>query len=86
MAAQQAALHAKGRLGQRIAHERVGGEPTTHKAPFDLVDFGAGIAWEVPASRCSSCSPHWTGRTASSCCSTSGSTTPWPLAMSCSAT
>jgi hypothetical protein len=26
-----------------------GGSPTSHKAPFDVLDFGAGVAYEVKA-------------------------------------
>lgn len=35
------------KLGQGKAQDRVGGQPTSKKAPFDLVDFQSGIAWEV---------------------------------------
>jgi len=47
MAANQTNRHALGRLGQEIVKAELGGEPTSHKAPFDLVDFNKGIAYEV---------------------------------------
>ena len=47
MAAQQADRHELGRLGEAIVASKLGGETTRHTAPFDVVDFGAGVAYEV---------------------------------------
>ena len=47
MAAQQAERHERGRNGEVIAQAVVGGKATKHKAPFDLIDFSAGYAYEV---------------------------------------
>ncbi len=47
MAAQQAQRHMLGRTGQQIAKNMLGGQLQTHKAPFDVVDFTQGYAYEV---------------------------------------
>ncbi len=47
MATQQAKRHAIGRTGQTIVQRTLGGEQQTHKAPFDVVDFKMGYAYEV---------------------------------------
>lgn len=36
-----------GRRGERIVSRRLGGKLTRHTAPFDVVDFGQSIAYEV---------------------------------------
>ncbi|MBE3144416.1 MAG: hypothetical protein IMZ61_10910 [Planctomycetes bacterium] len=36
-----------GRAGERIVARRLGGKLTRHTAPFDVVDFNQGIAYEV---------------------------------------
>ena len=36
-----------GRQGERIAQRKLGGKLTAHTAPFDVVDFGQSIAYEV---------------------------------------
>lgn len=41
--------HALGRLGENIIARHTNGEKTVHKAPFDIVDFTAGVAYEVKA-------------------------------------
>ncbi len=35
------------RKGERIVSRRLGGKTTPHNAPFDVVDFGQSIAYEV---------------------------------------
>lgn len=47
MAANQIERHETGREGEKIARDLVGGRRTVHKAPFDIVDFRSGIAYEV---------------------------------------
>lgn len=47
MAENQTIKHKLGRLGEAIAAKLTGGKTTPHKAPFDVVDFQAGIAYEV---------------------------------------
>ena len=47
MAFRQEKLHRLGRTGERIVKNLFGGCKTTHKAPFDIVDFNAGVAYEV---------------------------------------
>uniref|UniRef100_A0A6H1ZQV0 Protein NO VEIN C-terminal domain-containing protein n=1 Tax=viral metagenome TaxID=1070528 RepID=A0A6H1ZQV0_9ZZZZ len=47
MAAQQAERHELGRNGEDVAKNMLGGRTTKHKAPFDLVDFSEGYAYEV---------------------------------------
>jgi len=47
MAAQQEQRHELGRQGETVAKQTVGGKTTKHKAPFDLIDFRAGYAYEV---------------------------------------
>ena len=47
MAANQIERHETGREGERIARDIVGGCRTQHKAPFDIVDFRSGVAYEV---------------------------------------
>lgn len=47
MAKNQAALHELGRTGQEIVKKMTNGESQTHKAPFDVVDFQNGFAYEV---------------------------------------
>lgn len=49
MAARQRERHERGRAGEAIAHALVGGQCTCHKAPFDVVDFSASVAYEVKA-------------------------------------
>lgn len=49
MAANQADRHELGRTGEEIASNLVGGKKTPHKAPFDVVDFSLGYAYEVEA-------------------------------------
>ena len=43
----QTERHALGRLGEAIVNKLFGGRTTRHTAPFDVVDFQAGIAYEV---------------------------------------
>lgn len=38
-----------GAKGDKIVKEMFGGKLTTHKAPFDVVDFASGYAYEVKA-------------------------------------
>ncbi len=47
MAPQQTKRHALGRTGQQAVQQILGGEQQTHKAPFDIVDFRLGYAYEV---------------------------------------
>ena len=47
MAATQVERHELGRSGEVIANGIVGGKTTKHKAPFDVVDFQMGMAYEV---------------------------------------
>lgn len=47
MAAQQTKRNRLGRKGETVTRQLVGGKKTTHKAPFDVVDFRAGFAYEV---------------------------------------
>ena len=47
MAARQAERHEVGRAGEAAIVEITGGTATTHKAPFDVVDFASGVAYEV---------------------------------------
>lgn len=47
MANKQAEKHELGRNGEVVANGVVGGKTTKHKAPFDVVDFEAGFAYEV---------------------------------------
>ena len=49
MAMNQADRHRLGRLGEDTVARLTGGNQTAHKAPFDVVDFGSGIAYEVKA-------------------------------------
>ena len=44
---EQCRKHKLGRKGEKIAAKIVGGKKTTHKAPFDIVDFAQGFAYEV---------------------------------------
>lgn len=46
-AAGQTQRHALGRFGERIAQQYFGGELTSHKSPFDLIDWTRGIAYEI---------------------------------------
>lgn len=39
--------HELGRKGEKLANGHVNGEITRHKAPFDIVDFDCGYAYEV---------------------------------------
>jgi len=39
--------HRLGRMGEKIIAEKLHLKPTPHKAPFDIVDFVTGIAYEV---------------------------------------
>ena len=43
----QTERHALGREGEAIIEAKLGGAKTAHKAPFDVVDFEMGIAYEV---------------------------------------
>jgi len=47
MAMNQVERHSLGRTGEEIANGLVGGKVTAHKAPFDIVDFQMGYAYEV---------------------------------------
>jgi len=47
MAAKQTERHNIGRQGEAIAVSVIDGELTNHKAPFDVVDFQLGYAYEV---------------------------------------
>ena len=47
MASRQGQRHRRGRVGERIAKKALGGDLTCHTAPFDVVDFGTGVAYEV---------------------------------------
>lgn len=47
MAAQQIERHKLGRKGERIVAKLVNGKTTNHTAPFDVVDFASGKAYEV---------------------------------------
>ena len=49
MAMNQKARHQLGRIGEAIIARLNGGNTTTHKAPFDIVDFNQGVAYEVKA-------------------------------------
>lgn len=49
MAERQIERHQLGRKGEEIILRLQGGTPTKHKAPFDVVDFNLGIAYEVKA-------------------------------------
>ena len=49
MAQNQEQRHRLGRIGEAAVAKLIGGSQTNHKAPFDVVDFGAGIAYEVKA-------------------------------------
>lgn len=44
---EQLRIHALGRNAEEIARQYLGGELTTHKAPFDLIDWTHGIAYEI---------------------------------------
>ena len=52
MAAKQAERHQTGRAGETAIVDLTGGEATTHKAPFDVVDFASGVAYEVKTMSC----------------------------------
>ena len=45
----QTQRHALGRKGEAIVQKITKGKKTAHKAPFDVVDFENGIAYEVKA-------------------------------------
>ena len=47
MAVQQRERHQLGRKGEELILRLNGGNTTKHKAPFDIVDFNLGIAYEV---------------------------------------
>jgi hypothetical protein len=47
MAAQQIERHKLGRKGEKIVAELFNGKTTNHTAPFDVVDFTSGKAYEV---------------------------------------
>lgn len=47
MAANQTERHKLGRKGEGIARKMLGGKATKHTAPFDVVDFASGYAYEV---------------------------------------
>lgn len=47
MAYNQTERHNLGREGEEVVNGLVGGRKTCHKAPFDVVDFNMGIAYEV---------------------------------------
>ena len=47
MAAYQTKRHRLGRTGERIISKLLNCKRTSHKAPFDIVDFQARIAYEV---------------------------------------
>ena len=47
MATYQTRRHKLGRLGEKVVARIVHGETTTHKAPFDVVDFTNNYAYEV---------------------------------------
>ena len=49
MAINQKDRHQLGRKGEELILRLNGGKPTTHKAPFDIVDFNLGLAYEVKA-------------------------------------
>jgi len=49
MAANQTDRHQLGRAGEQAIARITGGTITKHKAPFDIVDFNLGIAYEVKA-------------------------------------
>lgn len=49
MAVNQTHRHQIGRAGEQIIAKLNGGTITRHKAPFDVVDFNLGIAYEVKA-------------------------------------
>ena len=41
--------HKLGRTGEKLANGLLNGKTTAHKAPFDIVDFTSGFAYEVKA-------------------------------------
>ena len=45
----QTERHELGRQGEKIAKATLGGKTTKHTAPLDVVDFTAGIGYEVKA-------------------------------------
>lgn len=45
--ATQEEKHELGRTGEQLANSHLNGKTTTHNAPFDIVDFSAGFAYEV---------------------------------------
>jgi len=45
----QSEKHELGRVGERVANNLLNGKTTAHKAPFDVVDFTIGYAYEVKA-------------------------------------
>ena len=47
MAMNQEERNARGREGEALVASAVNGDTTTHKAPFDVVDFKMGVAYEV---------------------------------------
>jgi hypothetical protein len=49
MAENQKQRHSLGRIGEAIIAKLTGGNTTNHKAPFDVVDFNSGVAYEVKA-------------------------------------
>ncbi len=49
MAINQTDRHQLGRKGEEVILRLQGGSSTRHKAPFDVVDFNLGIAYEVKA-------------------------------------
>jgi len=49
MAAEQEKRHELGRTGEELVNGLIHGQKTAHKAPFDIVDFTLGYAYEVKA-------------------------------------
>jgi len=49
MAMNQTHRHQLGRAGEKVISKLLGLKTTDHKAPFDVVDFNLGIAYEVKA-------------------------------------
>lgn len=49
MATNQEKRHQLGRKGEEFILRLNGGSSTKHKAPFDVVDFNLGVAYEVKA-------------------------------------
>ena len=46
---EQARRHAVAREAEKMVAKKVGGQTTNHTAPFDVVDFGMKVAYEVKA-------------------------------------